>query len=203
MKDMSFISQVINTHPNIFKYEKNVSAEEEWLNKSLEVKKSKDTDLVTFTLLAHNPERAKRKAYALVDTLRSKHDHLYESNKQMIRSRIENINKEIEQIDQENSEFRIRLRSSKYLNSYNAVIDSLLVGRQSESRRELINKKIELEMGLDPAVTFNTHLLGDVYVTKKPVSPNILLISVITFFLSFFSTVFTFYVRVSMLEKTF
>lgn len=195
MKDMSFISEIIATHRDLFKYEKNLAAEEARLGKALEVKKNKDTDLVSFTLLAHSQERAKLKAAALIDTLKLKHGELYNPNLQMIHNQIDIVAKQIESISQDNQKFRLQLQGSHNLNSYNAVVDSLVVNSQSDRLRDLTNKKLELEASLNSALTFNTKLLGEIYVSKTPVSPNLPLIAAITFLVTLFGVVFAVFAR--------
>lgn len=195
MRDMSFISEVIKTHRDVFRYESNLAAEEAWLNKGLEVKKDKDTDLVSFTLLAHKPDRAKLKAQALIDTLKQKHSELYNADVQMMHNQIDVLSKQISEMEQDDQQFRKSLAQSRGLSSYNAVVDALVVRDQSHQLRDLINKKNELETALNPALTFNTRLLGGIYVTPSPVAPNLQLIAAISFLVGLFGAVFVAFVR--------
>ena len=198
MKDMSFISEVISAHPNVFKYEKNLAAEEAWLQKGLDVKKNKDTDLVSFTLLSHTPERAKLKSLALIDTLNQKHSELYKANVQMVHNQIDMLTKQIDAANHDSDEFRAGITKSRGLNSYNALVDALVVRDQGGQLRDLVTKKLELETSLNPAVTFNTKLLGHVYVSKEPVSPNLPLVAAIAFLVGLFGSVFVAFVRHSL-----
>lgn len=198
MKDMSFISEVILQHPNLFNYEKNLAAEETWLINTLEVKKNKETDLVTFSLLAHNPERAKLKAQAIIDTIRIKHNKLYGANVQIIRSQIDMLEKQIESILNDSKSVRMQLHGSRSLSYYNTVVGSLILNSQSDQLREFTTKKLELEEALNLALTFNTQLLGDIYVSRNPVSPNIPLIAVVAFLLGLFGAIFMAFIRHSL-----
>ena len=70
------------------------------------------------------------------------------------------------------------------------------MGNDRESQvRALGDRKLGLEMGLNGAMTFNTKLLGSVYVPYDPVSPNLLLIGAVAFMLGLFLALIASFLR--------
>jgi uncharacterized protein involved in exopolysaccharide biosynthesis len=78
------------------------------------------------------------------------------------------------------------------------VVDSLVAKDRAEELRSLMSRKFELESSLHPAVSFNTKLLGKIYVSKEPVDPNLLFIGLVAFLVGIFSTIFAALLRDSL-----
>ncbi len=183
MKDQSFISSVIANNPNIFRYEKNLANEEVFLRKSLQVKKSKDaSNLISFSLLGRSREIAHNKANAVFSTLKVLHDGVFNSNLEMINQQIKLINDQINVLNKDQS---FKSRDNGTLNSYNAVVDSLVLQDQVRQLRELQNQKMVLTMSLGPAITYNTRLLGSIWVSQEPVTPDYQMIGLVALVLGF------------------
>ncbi len=199
MKDLSFISNVIQSHRDIFKYEKDISSEEAFLQKTLQVKRSKDaTNLIGFELLGRSREVALKKANAIFETLKTSHDKAFEINIGMLKQQIDLIDNHIKLMQRDKIS---KSRDTSTLNSYNAVVDSLVLQDQVRQLRELQNQKMALQMSLNSAVTYNTRLLGSVWVSQEPVTPNYQMIGLIAFVLGLFIGVLTAFLRHSLSEQ--
>ncbi|MFM1956083.1 MAG: hypothetical protein RIR20_903 [Pseudomonadota bacterium] len=198
MKDKSFISDVIAAHPNVFNKEKDLVSEERYLQETLNVKKNKDVEIVSFSLKANSVQEAHLKAEAVVDTLHIAHAAIFDSNTSMIRQQIEMIDAQIALVREDDRKLQHNIAQSHGLNSYNAVVDSLVAKDRAEELRSLMSRKFELESSLHPAVSFNTKLLGKIYVSKEPVDPNLLFIGLVAFLVGIFSTIFAALLRDSL-----
>ncbi len=199
IKDLSFISNVIQSHRDIFKYEKDISSEEAFLQKTLQVKRSKDaTNLIGFELLGRSREVALKKANAIFETLKTSHDKAFEINIGMLKQQIDLIDNHIKLMQRDKIS---KSRDTSTLNSYNGVVDSLVLQDQVRQLRELQNQKMALQMSLNSAVTYNTRLLGSVWVSQEPVTPNYHMIGLIAFVVGLFLGVLTAFLRHSLSEQ--
>ena len=170
MKDPSFISNVLITHLDVFNNKRSLSAEESFLQKTLVVKKSKDAgNLISFNLLGISREVALNKANAVFETLKISHDSFFNANVEMINQQIRFIN---DQLTMSNKNRSGKARGIGVPNSYDYVMDSLVLQDQSRRLIELENKKMSLIISLSPALTYNTRMLGSVWVSREPVTPN-------------------------------
>ena len=194
LKDRSFISDIITQHRPLFSQRSDLANEQANLERTLTIKKNKETELVEISLLACSRELATKKAEALLETLRRAHTPLYQGNLDAIHKQIEAITLQLDAL-KHNS---INLREAKQtttLSPYNAVVDAL-VGNDRESQvRALGDRKLGLEMGLNGAMTFNTKLLGSVYVPYDPASPNLLVIGAVAFMLGLFLALIASFLR--------
>lgn len=188
MKDRSFIATVIGKHPDLFKYQKDLAEEEEFLQKSLVVKKSKDAEnLISFSLLGRSRDIAQQKANAVFETLKMSHTAIFDTDVAMINQQLHLIDDQIALINKNRFSGR---DGGSALNSYNAVVDSLMMQDQVRQLRDLQNQKMALTLSLSSAVTFNTRILGSVWVSQKPVTPDYQVILLVAFFLGLFVSVF-------------
>lgn len=188
MKDRSFIATVIGKHPDIFRYQKDLAEEEEFLQKNLIVKKSKDADnLISFSLLGRSREIAQQKANAVFETLKIYHTAIFEADVAMVNQQLHLIDDQIALINKSRLSGR---DGGNALNSYNAVVDSLVMQDQVRQLRDLQNQKMALTLSLSSAVTFNTRILGNVWVSQKPVTPDYQVVLLVAFFLGLFGSIF-------------
>lgn len=194
LKDRSFISSVIAQHATLFSQRGGLAAGQAALEHSLSVKKSKDTELVEFTLVAESREFATRKALAILDTLRLAHAPMFKAGLDSMHLQIDSVSAQIESLRQDRLTQR-QGRHSLSMSPYNAVVDALVGNDQAAQYRALIDKKIALESGLDPATTFNTKFLGGVYVPYEPSSPNLPLVGLLSYMLGLLGVLMTALVR--------
>ena len=194
LKDPSFVSSVIAQHAALFSRRGGPAAGQAALEHSLSVKKSKDTDLVEFTLTASSRELATQKALAILDTLRLAHGPMFKARVDSIRAQIDTVKAQIDGLRQNQLALH-QGRQAASLSPYNAVVDALVGNDQAAQYRALIDKKLNLEAGLDPANTFNTKFLGGVYVPYEPSSPNLPLVGLLSYMLGLLGVLMTALVR--------
>lgn len=185
LKDRSFISDIITQHRALFSQRSDLANEQANLERTLTVKKNKETDLVEVSLLAYSRELATKKAEALLDTLRRAHTPLYQASLDATHKQIDAITLQLDALKHSSLTLR-EAKQTTALTPYNAVVDALVENDHEAQMRALGDRKLGLEMGLNEAMTFNTKLLGSVYVPYNPVSPNHLLIAVAAFMLGLF-----------------
>lgn len=196
MSDRSFIADVIKNHRDLFDYEKNLASEEASLQKSLVVKKLKDApNILTFSLLAKSPDAAKARADAVLGALKDLHVNLFDGHLHVLNRQLESINQQIEFINK--SRFSGR-KSLAELNSYNAAVDALVMQDQIRLLGELEKKRLELLIAMEPAVTYNTRVLGNVWVSPTAVTPNYPMALMVSFFFGLFVAMFGAFLRSSL-----
>ena len=155
-------------------------------HRSLKVKKSKDADLIEVAFQATSAEYA-LKAIKLVsgDLIRS-HGEIYDEKVQVIKSKISEINKQIEMLTKSNN-----IVGSKAMDgSKEAVIGVFLLQQNISKIYELNQRKELLENSLDSSLSFNTRFINAPYVSQKPVSPNKLMIVAVSVLIGLFLGLF-------------
>lgn len=202
LKEKFFISNLIATNPSLFNHEGEIGAEQGYLEKGLDVKKNKDTELVSFSILGRSPELARQNAEALFKSLRDVHSSIYDERVAMTRQQVDLIDAQINSLKQEISRLKLSVGSSRGLSSYNAVVDSILGGDQETQLRNLKARKLELEVSLNAAETFNTKLFGGVYVSNAPESPRLVLIALVAALIGLFGAIFAAFVADSLKRST-
>ena len=91
-------------------------------------------------------------------------------------------------------------RDTADLNSYNAVVGSLVLQDRVKQIRELQNQKMALTVSLSSAITYNTRLLGSIWVSQEPVTPNYQMILLVALAVGLFVGVFAAFLRHSLSE---
>ena len=199
MHDESFAPGVVDAHNLMLMNGVNdpaaLVAERDRLKTALVVKRVKDTELVGFVLTTGSPERALVKANAVVDSVQIAHTALFETGVDSIKRQIVITDSHIASLKREMDEVIRNHKNGQGLNAYNAVLDALVVQERANQMRVLVQYKFNLEDSLNPATTFNTKLLGKVFVSDKPVSPNVPLITLIALLLGLFLAMVMAFVR--------
>ena len=202
MNDHSFVPIVVNTHLPIFlnglTKQHTLGAAISSLKGNMTVKKLKDTDLVNFSVISPSKIRATQKAQAVFDTLQQLHGNLYNQHVDNVRWQIDKIEGQIDSIK---AEIRVNIKDHmKSASPYTVVLDSLVVNDQYNQMRSLTQRKLDLQSSLNPAVTFNTKLLGTIVVSDEPVSPNVPLMTLLALLLGLFLAVVAAFIRHSFQE---
>ena len=188
MRDASFAPTVVDAHPSAFIHTGDNAL-------VLMAKKLKDSELVGLTLTSSTPAGALAKAAAVVDAVQAAHTALYQTGVASIKRQIVITESQIASLKAD-MDIVIRHHSSgQGLNTYNAVLDGFVIQDRANQMRVLAQYKFNLETSLNPAITFNTKLLGKVFVSDKPVSPNVRLITLMALLLGFFLAVVAAFVR--------
>ena len=202
LNDKLFILNLIATNPSLFNHEGGIRAEQGYIEKGLDVKKNKDTDLVSFSILGRSPELAKQNAEALFKSLKDAHTSIYDERVAMSRQKVDLIAAQIDSCKQEISRLKLSVGSSGGLISNNAVVDFILGAYQEPELRNLKARKLELEASLNATETFNTKLFGGVYVSNAPESPKLVLISLIAALIGLLGAFFAAFVADSLKRST-
>ena len=199
MHDESFAPGVVDAHQPVFMNGANdpvvLIAERAKLKRALVVKQLKGTELVGFSLTSKHPDQVLAKATAVVDSVQAAHTALYQTGVESIKRQIAITDTQISSLQHDMDSLVGNHAKAQGLNAYNAVLDALVVQDRSNQMRVLIQHKFDLETSLNPAMTFNTKLLGKIFVSDKPVSPNVPLITLMALLLGFFLAVVAAFVR--------
>jgi len=199
MRDASFSSTVVDAHQGVFMNGSDnplvLVAERAKLKGALVVKILKGTELVGLTLTSSTPEDALAKAAAAVDSVQAVHTALYQTGVENIKRQIVVTESQVASLKADVDVVIRNHKSGQGLNTYNAVLDGFVVQDRANQMRILAQYKFNLETSLNPAITFNTKLLGKVFVSDGPVSPNVHLITLMALLLGFFLAVVVAFVR--------
>ena len=199
MHDESFAPGVVDAHLPVFMNGSDnpvvLIAERAKLKRALVVKPLKGTELVGFSLTSRDPARVLANATAVVDSVQAAHTTLYQTGVESIKRQIAITDTQISSLQHDMDSLIGNHAKAQGLNAYNAVLDALVVQDRSNQMRVLIQHKFDLETSLNPAITFNTQLLGKVFVSDGPVSPNVPLITLMALLLGFFLAVVAAFVR--------
>ena len=199
MHDESFAPGVVDAHHAVFMNGSDDIAvlvvERAKLKRALVVKQLKGTELMGFSLTSRHPEQVLAKANAVVDSVQAAHTVLYQTGVESIKRQLVITDTQISSLKSDMDSLIGNHAKAQGLNAYNAVLDALVVQDRSNQMRVLINHRFELETSLNPAMTFNTKLLGKVFVSDTPVSPNVPLITLMALLLGFFLAVVAGFVR--------
>ena len=199
MQDKSFAPGVVDAHQPVFMNGANdpvvLIAERAKLKGALVVKLLKGTELVGFSLTSRDPARVLATATAVVDSVQAAHTALYQTGVESIKRQLAITDTQISSLQHDMDSLVGNHAKAQGLNAYNAVLDALVVQDRSNQMRVLIQHKFDLETSLNPAITFNTMLLGKVFVSDGPVSPNVRLITLMALLLGFFLAVVAAFVR--------
>ena len=153
---------------------------------SLKVKKSKDADLIEVSIQASSAEQALKAMKIVSDDLITYHGKIYDEKVLVIKSKISEINNQIEMLTKSNN-----ILTSKAMDgSKEGVMGVLLLQQNMSKIYELNQRKESLENSLENSVSFNTRFVSKSYVSKKPVSPNKLLIVAVSLLLGLFLGLF-------------
>jgi len=187
----SFVERVVDEHPNLFKADAELIKKKQI--KSFLAKKNKDSNLVSFELMGKTPERAKSKAVAVMETLSAIHQKIFDNNVELVRQKVSLIDHEIESLksNQINS-------ADNAKDTYDISLRALIANDHLNQLRALMNRKLELEASLRSVTSYNTRLLERIYVSDEPVSPHLLIVTLVAFLLGLFGAVFAAFVRNSL-----
>jgi capsular polysaccharide biosynthesis protein len=201
MNDHSFAPIVVNAHLPIFLNERTkhtLGAAISSLRGNMAVKKIKDTDMVSFSVISPSKISAAQKAQAVFVTLQQLHGNLYNQHVDNVRWQIDKIEGQIDSIK---AEIKVNMKDHmKSASPYTVVLDSLVVNDQYNQMRSLTQHKFDLQSSLNPAVTFNTKLLGTIDVSDEPISPNVPLMTLLALLLGLFLAVVVAFIRLNLHE---
>lgn len=186
----SFIDRVVAEHVRLFNDSNEVTNQKHF--KSFVAKKYKDSNLVSFTLLGKTLERAQLKANAVIETLAGIHQKNFDGNIELVKQQVNLVDHQIKAL-QDDKVPNIALRDD-----YDTTLKAVIANDRLRQLNELMNRKFELESNLSSTISYNTRLLDRVYVSVDPVSPNLLIVTLVAFLLGLFGAIFAAFVRNSL-----
>lgn len=137
---------------------------------SLKVAQVKGSDLVEVKLRSYSADMARNLTQSTVANLQAVHDELFSSALSIIQEQIKSTNNSIRfasgQLDLAGQQL-----SSK-TNPAGTALAAITLQNKSSEFHELTKRKLQLEEQVGPLRTFATRIVGDIYVSEGPVSPN-------------------------------
>lgn len=180
----AFIEMTMASHPDL------LSNNETAKDMQFLAKKNKDSNLVSFKIVATNRELALKSAKAVIDSLSRIHKKAFDDSIGLVKERMLLIDHHIN-----------LLKDSKVLSgrslssSYDTVLKALTDNDRTNQISSLMNLKLELEASLNSPKNYNTKLLDQIFVSREPTSPNLPLLTLVAFFLGLFGAVFAAFIR--------
>lgn len=187
LNQSSFIDRVVEEHVNLFRDQHEVVNKNKL--KFIVVRKNKESNLLSFSLLASNRVSAKLKADAMIETLANIHQKIYVE-------KIKLVKREIFLIDNQINKLKDQGFPNISLKNANDTILMLVIANDRRNQlNALMNSRFEMESNLSPTQTYNTRLLDRVYVSEDPISPNLILVTLISFLIGIFGSILAALVR--------
>lgn len=156
-------------------------------------KKNKDSNLVSFKIIATNRELARKRAEAVIDSLSRLHRKAFDDNIALVNQHILLIERQINLL----KESKV-LSASSSTGTYDTVLKALTDNDRTNQISSLMNLKLELEATLTSPKNYNTRLLDEIFVSSEPVSPNLILVTLVAFLLGLFGALFLAFTRHSL-----
>lgn len=164
---------------------------------SFKARQLPNTDLIELKVRGYSKDDAQKLILATVNQLRVVHD-------EMMKPSIDRLEQELAEIekgarDNQNivNELSRRLVSGSR-SSDGSVLYVMLIQQKLTEIRTLMDRKLALQEQIHPARTFSTKLVGEIFVSKNPVSPNKKMIIFMMMLLAFFGAMLAAYMHHSM-----
>lgn len=165
---------------------------------TLRVTQVKSAELVEVKLRAHSAELAKNLIQGSVANLQKVHSEMMSITIDRHNKQILILSKDIHDTSAEIGLLRKKLFSSHNWNAYDATLSATVLQNKSVELRDMIQRKMLLEEQISPSRTYTTRVVGDVYVSEEPVSPNKHLIIGLAILLGLLGAVFIAFVHNSI-----
>lgn len=149
---------------------------------SLKLKVLGGTDLIRLQVRAYSRQEAISGIEATVNQLRKIHQQMAEPSLSLLRQQLTKLKKDIQQVQEERDRLIDNLRLKEgpgYRFADKIALSQLLHSKDAELRR-FEDRRFALEEQLGPGRTYATSLLDRVYAGEKPVSPQKLLVLVLS-----------------------
>lgn len=163
---------------------------------TFKAKQLPNTDLLELRLRAPSIDEAKKQITTTVNQLRDVHNAMLEPSINHMRLDLAAVEKGIQDGRNAINELQQRILSSKSgSDSAGTVLYFMLYQQRVTEVRELERKKLSVEEQLNPARTYPTALVGDIYVNNQPVAPKRKLIVSLAALMGLLSGVFVAYMH--------
>lgn len=144
--------------------------------KTLKVSQVKGTELVELKLRSNSPNRAKNLIHNAIVIVQSVHSEMLAVTRERNIKQIQLLDQDIQSVTAELAQLRQKLTRSNNWNSFDATLVATVLQSKALDVRDMTQKKLLLEEQISPTRTYTTRVVGEIYVTEEPVSPNKLLI---------------------------
>lgn len=144
--------------------------------KTLKVSQVKGTELLEFELRSKSPKRARDMIQNAIANVQSIHSEMLAVTLERNIKQIQLLDKDIQSGTSELAQLRQKLTGSHNRNSFDATLAATVLQSKAVDVRDMTQKKMLLEEQISPTRTYTTRVVGEIYVTEEPVSPNKLLI---------------------------
>lgn len=143
---------------------------------SLKVIQEKDTGIINLSILAESPEMAKKLMLENIAKLQLVHSEMMFPSIDRYRKQLLAIDKDIQNTSAEIELLRKKLFAHHDWNTFDATLSAKVLQDKTAGLRDMQASKLDIEEKLNPLRTYNTRLVGELFVSQGPVSPNKLLI---------------------------
>lgn len=150
---------------------------------TLKVSQVKGAELLELRLRSRSPERANYLMQNAITSLQNIHSEMLEATLERNIKQIQLLEKEIQSSTSELGLLRKKLTENHNWNSFDATLSATVLQSKAADIREMIQKKMVLEEQISPTRTYTSRVVGEIYVSEDPVSPNKLLIIVLALIL--------------------
>jgi|GEM_PF-1379169 len=164
---------------------------------SFKARQLPNTDLIELKLKAYSKESGKKLILVTVNQLRAVHDEMMRPSVDRLEQELAEVKKGIQEGQSILNNLRERLISSGP-GATGSVLYAMLMQQKMSEIQLFAQRKLALEEQLHPARTFPTKLVGEIYVSKKPVSPKKGLIVSLAVLLVLFGAVLAAFMHNSM-----
>jgi uncharacterized protein involved in exopolysaccharide biosynthesis len=139
---------------------------------TLKVTPVKGAELVEVKLRAHSAELAKNLMQGSIINLQKVHSEMMSITVDRYNKEIQILTKDIHDTSTEIELLQKKLLANHNWNAFDATLAATVLQKKSAELRDMIQRKMMLEEQVSPSRTFTTRVVGDVYVSEEPVSPN-------------------------------
>ncbi len=139
---------------------------------TLTVSKVKEADLLAVVVRAPSAEMAKNQLQSSIAYLQKVHSEMMAASIDTNNKTLLNIAQNIKNTSADVELLRKKLLISHDWNTFDAVLAANVLKDKSAELRAFIQQKLGLEEQMGPTRTYTTRVVGDIYVSEGPVSPN-------------------------------
>ncbi|MFA5826010.1 MAG: hypothetical protein WC825_08565 [Gallionellaceae bacterium] len=139
---------------------------------ALTVTKVKEADLLAVAVRAPSVEMAKNQLKSSISYLQKVHSEMMAASIDTNNKTLLNIAQNIKNTSVDIELLRKKLLVSHDWNTFDATLASSILQSKSAELRAFIQQRLVLEEQMSPTRTYTTRMVGDIYVSAEPVSPN-------------------------------
>lgn len=169
---------------------------------TLKVSQVKNADLIGVKLRAHSAELARGLMQGSIANLQKVHNEMMSITIDRYNKQIQILTKDIQDTNSEIELLRKKLLTSHNWNAFDATLSAEVMQSKSAELRDMIQRKLFLEEQVSPSRTFTTRIVGEIYVSEEPVSPNKPLIVGLAVFLALLGAIFFAFIHNSITTST-